>query len=612
MCGIAGVFTKHITIQHEKFLRDVLKDQHARGPDYQDFIRIQGTHHEMLLGHNRLSIIDLSSDSNQPMWDATKRYCITYNGEIYNYLELRNTLQQEGYQFKTNGDTEIILNAFAFWGIEALSHFHGPFAFALYDSVTGQLWLCRDRFGVRPLYYVKHHGSIYFASSTRVLAKTLQLKPNLNYVSKGLHYLVYEDDTEESPYQNMLSLPASTYCRIQMESDGNLFSETKLYYDLHSRVKNLSEELPLENTDYLLQQINDRLNQAIHIRLRTDVPLGITLSSGLDSSSIASLVKAQYPHVTGFSYGHPDNKKTEGPLVAKCADYLKMQIHYVEPTVDEMISALFKTIDVQDAPFSSMSIVAQYLLYGHIRANNIKVILGGQGGDETFMGYRKYLLFWMKNLIKHKNYLSAAKHFLQMSPLFFSEINSLKTYWKHRHRYFKKMTSDTVLQLPDVLLQLNADSHNTIQSRQIRDITQFSLPGLLRYEDRNAMGNSVESRLPFLDHRLVELGCALPEAFKLRNGLGKWPIRQIMHKKIPEKIRMAYFKRGFDISLTKLVKAGLGRAIRFALQKNPHVIQEFLKKEYSIDQAFSDHQLIHRQRAVAEAVSLLWLSKVYV
>ncbi len=610
MCGIAGVYTKNITAQHEKFLHDVLQDQHARGPDHQGLVRIQAPHNELLLGHNRLSIIDLSVESNQPMWDATQRYCITYNGEIYNYLELRQTLQERGFHFNTKGDTEIILNAFACFGIEALSHFQGPFAFALYDSITGQLWLCRDRFGVRPLYYVRHNQTVYFASSTRILAKTLQLKPNLDYVSKGLHYLVYEDDSDSSPYQDILSLPASTYCCIHLDSHGHLSHVTKSYYDLENRVKNLVDELPLNNTEHLLEQIHDRLNQAIHLRLRTDVPLGITLSSGLDSSTIASLVKTHYPEVTGFSYGHPANKKTEGPLVAKCADFLKMKIQYVAPDIDEMINALFKTIDAQDAPFASMSIVAQYLLYEHIRANNIKVILGGQGGDETFLGYRKYMLFWMHSLVKHKQYFSAAKHFIQLFPLFFSEMSALGTYWKHRHRYLNRTDSETVLQLPKAVLQRHAEPHVSLKTRQMKDITQFSLPGLLRYEDRNAMGNSVESRLPFLDHRLVELGCALPEAFKLRHGFGKWPIRQIMQDKIPKQIRLAYYKRGFDISLRTLVKAGLGRAIRLALQKNPPVIQAFLRKEYSIGQAFSDDQLIKRRRAIGEAVSLLWLSQV--
>jgi len=611
MCGIAGIFAKQMTAEHQRIIENILQDQFARGPNHQASITIPSSHSQLILGHNRLSIIDLSTDSNQPMWDATKRYCITFNGEIYNYLELRKILKENNFHFNTNGDTEIILNAFAHWGIDALSYFQGPFAFALFDTLENKLWLCRDRFGVRPLYYVIEQNNLYFSSTTRVLAKTLQLKPNLNYVSKGLNFLVYEDGSDISPYENLIALPAGCYNCVELDKNGVLSSHTTSYYDLAVNVKNLAEELPLHNMDYVLQLIQDRLNQAIHLRLRTDVPLGIALSSGLDSSAIASLVREQHQKVMGFSYGNPSDKKTEGPLVQKCAEFLGMDIHYISPSVEEMIAALFKTIEAQDAPFSSLSIVAQFLLYQHIQSKNVKVILGGQGGDESFMGYRKFMLFQLRHFIKNKNYFSAMKNMMQMLPMLTAETKSFGAYWKHRHRYFGRADVGTVLQLPYSQVQLSSPTHLSLQARQIQDITQFSLPTLLRYEDRNAMGNSVESRLPFLDHRLVELGCALPDAFKLRAGFGKWPIRQIMQNKIPDQIRLAYYKRGFDISLPQLLNAGLGHAIRSSLKCNQAVIKEFLRKELTIDQAFSNHQLINRRRAIAEAVSLLWLSKAY-
>ena len=172
--------------------------------------------------------------------------------------------------------------------------------------------------------------------------------------------------------------------------------------------------------------------------MRTDVPLAISLSGGLDSSSVASLVSKHHRNTIGFSFGHPDHKKSEGPLVADCAKFLNIQIEYIWPTPDEMIDALHQTIAIQDAPFSTLSIVAQYLLYQRVRASGIKVLLGGQGGDEAFMGYKKFLVFWIQQLLSEKRYLTSAKNMLQMMPMIFSEMTSLKAYWHHRHRYMGK------------------------------------------------------------------------------------------------------------------------------------------------------------------------------
>lgn len=614
MCGISGIYTTRVTEQHRDIINTIIKSQFSRGPDHQAMVILKGKHAEAVFGHNRLSIIDLSEQANQPMWDATGRYCITYNGEIYNYIELRNELKTLGRTFNTNSDTEVILNAFAAWGINALDRFHGPFAFALFDKITEELWLCRDRFGVRPLYYVQMNNVLYFASSTSVLAKKLNLKPNLTYVAKGLKYLVYEDNTNISPYLQMTSLPSSCYLHAKFDGDGKLLANIKVYYDLSKNVQRLTHELPINQLDSLLQLITETFEQAVHIRLRSDVPLAISLSSGLDSSSIAAFVSKKNRNTIGFSVGHPHNKKSEGPLIAKCAKYLDIQIEYVWPTQNEMIEGLYKTLEVQDAPFSSLSVVAQYILYRRVHACGIKVLLGGQGGDESFMGYRKFLLFWIQELLRQKRYLATAKNLWQMLPMFTAEMTSLGIYWRHRRRYMKGNKGlANALQLPESpVLHLNNLTNQALQVRQIQDITEFSLPTLLRYEDRNGMGNSVESRLPFLDHRLVELGVALPEAIKLRAGYGKWPIREIMRNKIPDQIRLARYKRGFDIPLAALLKAGFGQSIRTALQSNSLVIKEFLNNSMKVNQLFSDQQLTHRQSAIAEAITLLWLNKVVI
>ncbi len=612
MCGISGVYANHVTDPYRQLIQAIMEKQFNRGPDYQGTTLVEGRQSQAFLGHNRLSIIDLSEQAHQPMWDTTGRYCIVYNGEIYNYIELREELSKLGYAFRTQSDTEVILNSVSQWGMEALQRFHGPFAFALFDKEKEALWLCRDRFGIRPLYYVQTNNVLYFASTFSVLAKALNLKPNLAYLSQGLTYLVYEDRSDASPYQGIVSLSSGCYLLSQFNAAGQLTFQVYRFYDLEKNVTHLRQTLQTHHSDSLLQHITDTLEKSVTIRLRTDVPLGISLSGGLDSSSVASCVIQQHQNTIGFSFGHPQDKKTEGPLVAHCANFLNMHIEYIAPNGNEMIEALYKTLDVQESPFSSLSVVAQYLLYKRVRACGVKVLLGGQGGDEVFMGYKKFLLFQLQQFLKQKRYTATAKHLLQLLPMLLSELTSLSAYWQHRHRY-KKHTNHPMseLHLPDApVLDLNG-SQQPLWMRQMHDITQFSLPTLLRYEDRNAMGNSVESRLPYMDHRLVELGLAIPDTLKLRAGYGKWAIRKIMHNRIPNRIRLARYKRGFDIPLQTLLQAGLGKSIRERLQSNQALIKEFLKQPSDINQLFSDQQLLQRQRAMAEAITLLWLNRVY-
>ncbi len=594
MCGISGIFSNYITEQHHVLIDKILKSQLSRGPDHQAMLTMKGNDSQAILGHNRLSIIDLSKQANQPMWDSTHRYCISFNGEIYNYIELRKELIRLGYTFNTHSDTEVILNAFDYWGVSALNQFMGPFAFAMFDSQTDQLWLCRDRFGVRPLFYIIVQNVLYFASSTRELAKFFNLKPNLSYVAQGLKYLVYEDGSDQSPYEKIFSLQAGSYLQAKLDVENKLSINHKVYYELDKNVENQANSIPMNDINHLLEIIYQTLEQSVNIRLRTDVSFALSLSSGLDSSTIASLVNQSHKNTVGFSFGHPDHANSEGPLIEKCAKFLNMKMEYVWPTAGEMIEGLYKTIEMQDAPFSSLSVVAQYLLYQKVHSCGIKVLLGGQGGDESFMGYKKFYIFWLQQLVKQKKYFSAVKNIFQLFPMLMAELSSLGIYWRHRHRYLNQKEVVNTLHLPTPSL-LHVSHTQNILKRQMQDVTQFSLPTLLRYEDRNAMAHGVESRLPFLDHRLVELGLALPEAIKLRAGYGKWPIRQIMCDKIPNQIRLARYKRGFDIPLSSLLKAGLGHSIRTTLKNNKHGIHEFLKHPTKIESDFSDEQLLQRQ-----------------
>lgn len=611
MCGIAGAFTTRFTEKIRDLIRDIVLDQNARGPDHQQITQYQGKQCALSLGHNRLKIIDLSDQANQPMWDVQEQYCIVYNGEIYNYLELRAELIAKGYSFKTVSDTEVILNAFKAWGIDAINKFNGPFAFALFDKNKEQLWLVRDRFGVKPLFYYINNNNLYFASSIKIIAEYFQLTPNLEYVARGLNYLCYEDGSDQSPYQNLQALPAAHYLKISYDQDSNLNCDLVRYYYLAERVQETQDALIGLADQKLLDLLLEKLEPAITRRLRADVPVGISLSGGLDSSIIAAMVAKNQEKIIGFSFGHPDVQYSEGPLVQKLAQKIGLQLEYIWPSIKDLSVILLDVIKAQSAPFANLSIVAQYLVYQKVQQSGIKVLLGGQGGDEGFMGYRKFHIFRLQQLFQNKNYFAGLSYFLQLFPLLTAEISQLKTYWLQRQRYLNIKKSSNLCLPVFAQPPLSKFSQEESWQRQLRDITQYSLPTLLRYEDRNSMEHGVESRLPFMDYQMLEFGLALPEVFKLRKGFGKWPLRAIMHGQLPEEIRMARYKRGFDVPYKVFIQQGLGQQLRVLLETNYSKFKDYLISNKKISELFSDRNFLKNPSLIGEVISLLWLGKAY-
>ncbi|MCY3022082.1 MAG: asparagine synthase (glutamine-hydrolyzing) [Planctomycetota bacterium] len=610
MCGIAGAFSAAATESQQRLVEEIVASQIRRGPDHQAVESIAGRHSALVLGHNRLSIIDLSPEANQPMWDTERRCCLVFNGEIYNYLEIKAELKALGHRFVTQSDSEVILEAFKEWGRDAVPRFNGMFAFALYDAAAETLWLFRDRFGVKPLFYVEQGGALYFASTGTVLASRLGLLPNLEYVARGLRYWVYEDDGDLAPYAGMKALPASHGLEARILASGRLSITRFRYYDLQARVMALRDELSTRPAEDLVAAVAGGLRDAVNLRLRSDVPVGVSLSGGLDSSSVAAFLSEKHREVVGFTFGHPDAASSEGPVVRELSSRIGIRVHYIWPTHDELRSAFWDTCAAQDAPFPGGSIVAQYLVYKAARAQGVKVLLGGQGGDEGFMGYRKFQVFWLRQLLREGRWAEAALFLAGLARLLFAELPSAWSYWAHLPRYLGPRGMDTVLRLPDPApLAMDFASAASTGDRALLDFTRFSLPTLLRYEDRNSMGNSVESRLPFLDYHLAELALALPERLKVYSGYGKWAVRQAVKDRIPRRIWAARYKKGFDVNQTDWIERGLGHAIRAALRSCLDRVKPWLAPKLALDGAFSDGRFRSRPQTWAEAVTLLWLGQ---
>jgi asparagine synthase (glutamine-hydrolysing) len=588
----------------------VCASQRRRGPDNEAIEEIACPPGAAILGHNRLSVIDLSAASNNPLWDTDRRCCLIFNGEIYNYVELKAELTSLGRRFHTAGDGETILEAYKEWGFDALHRLNGMFAFALLDIAKRRLWLVRDRFGVKPLYYRLQGDAILFASTCTAIARSLGLAPNLEYVSRGARFWVYEDDSDIAPYDGMQALPPGHFLVASAEGEGRLTVARHRFYDLSERVPAAVEELATKPLRTVVPMLSDLIENAVEIRLRSDVPVGISLSGGLDSSTIAAFVAERHADVTGFCFGHPDDRDSEGPLVEQLRRKTGIKVEYIRPSTDEIIRGFWSALDAQDGPFPGGSIVAQYLVFRAVRERGVKVLLGGQGGDEIFMGYRKYLVFRLRRLLGERRYPEALGFAAELLPTFFAEMRSLSRYWSLRSRYSGGSPVRGALALPEPSpLALGHAPSRPGWVRQMEDVTRFSLPTLLRYEDRNSMGHGVESRLPFLDFRLVEMGLGLPESLKVRGGFGKWILRRAVNGRIPDSIRLARYKRGFDVNERRWIAHGLGSSIRRGLEERAASVRPWLREGREIASAFSDERLSAHPMALCEAITLAWLAE---
>ncbi len=610
MCGVSGLIAVQPVPDGLRLVDAMVDAQAHRGPDHRDVVAIEAAGGaSVILGHNRLSIIDLSPEANQPMWDAERRYCIVYNGEIYNYVEVRDELRALGREFRTASDTEVILEAFKAWGTDAFSRLNGMFALALVEPDAGRIWLVRDRFGVKPLFYHHTGGTLYFSSTPGELARQLGLRPNLEYVARGLHYWLYEDDGPISQYEGVNAVPAGTAIQAQATTSAIDLRCTR-WYHLADRVEQRRAGLAEAHDTEASGMVLDLLTDAVRLRLRADVPVGISLSGGLDSASIAALLAPMHGDVTGFSYGRPDVRNSEGPAVARAARHARVSAEYVWPDAAAGIQAFWDTLAAQDAPFPGLSIVAQYLVFEAAHDQRMKVLLGGQGADEILMGYRKFQVMLLADALRRRDPASAVRFAWSTGLMLAAEANRAGVYLRQRQRYLRSGGLETSLVLPPPApLDMAMQGDEPPWRRQVREVTRLSLPTLLRYEDRNSMGNSLETRLPFLDYRFVELALALPDRLKVRSGYGKWILREAMRGRVPASARKARAKRGFDAPEAAWLAAGLGASIRARLQEAGPNLSAWLPRGANVAELFADRRLASHPAAIGEATSLLWLAE---
>lgn len=553
MCGIAGILSNKP--RQGKEIESMVHAISHRGPDgSSSWSNPPGT---VTFGHCRLSIIDLTPRGSQAM-HYMGRYTIVYNGEIYNYLEIRENLQSHGYTFNSNSDTEVILAAYDHFKKKCLDHFDGMFAFALWDEKEKVLFCARDRFGEKPFYYshVHENGVFLFASEMKALlaagiSNAVNDEALLLYI--GLGYTEQPTKPSATFYKDISQLPPSHYLEYSM-NDAEL--KISKYWQLKPDAKKISE-------DDAIDQFSDLLLTSVKRRLRSDVPLGTSLSGGIDSSSIAALIKSQNSGsvLKSFSAVFPGFEKDETNLIKIVSGSLGLDSKFVTPTADEFVRDLDKLIYHHEGPVSSASVYAQYRVFQLAKEHSIKVLLDGQGADEILGGYTKYFHWYLQEIFREKglkafseqrkmlagngaslewgfnNYVSAFLPGVTRSVLERREIkrltsnNDIDKDFLHHHYSKGIVAKPRVSELNDILV------YNTIHS---------GLQELLKNADRNSMAHGREVRLPFLSHDLVEFVFSLPSEVKIKDGWTKWLLRKTMKNRLPKEIVWRKDKVGFE------------------------------------------------------------------
>jgi asparagine synthase (glutamine-hydrolysing) len=544
MCGIAGIVNLKGAEISQVNLRQMSDAAFHRGPDADGFYA-QGV---VGFAHRRLAIIDLSPGGAQPM-HGPNGTVITFNGEIYNYLEIREELCALGYVFNSESDTEVILAAYQAWDVDCVNHFNGMWAFAIHDPIKNRVFLSRDRFGVKPLYYYSDGTDFFFASEIKQL---LPFRPKGYNKEILLNYLVYglEEYSQDSFFAGIVKLLPAHNLLIDLTNGA---VSTSVYYEL----KYNANYAALKETE-AIELFQKEFERSIRYRLRSDVQVGTCLSGGLDSSAIAAVASKQFKpknkgqRFTAITAQSIDKIKDETPFAKQVADHSNLDWHITKPDRQDFLDHLNTVIRVQEEPFGSPSIVFQYFVFKKAKELGCIVMLDGQGGDEVLMGYERYYASFLASF-SLPNRLLAAREVAEHSKL--SWLQAILYTWYFRIPFLRirkglkgwrgLSASNRKLLRDDLIVKMAETNANAFQLQQF-EITKMQLPHLLKYEDRNSMHFSIESRLPFLDYRLVELGVSLSAQCKMKEGWTKYILRKAMKGLVPESVLWRTNKFGFE------------------------------------------------------------------
>jgi len=575
MCGIAGIIYKDYTQVKEGTLKTMTDKMSHRGPDAEGFF----VNKNIGFGHRRLSIIDTSQSANQPFC-LGDQYVLVFNGAIYNYIELKDELIKKGYHFKTDSDTEVLITAYDCWGEECVGKFNGMWAFAIFDRKKNKIFCSRDRFGIKPFYYFTNKNKFIFASEIKPILEIEKIEKISMQVL--LQYLIANksEQSNETFFDGILKLPPS-HNLVYNLTDNKI--DIYKYYDVQFRKE--INDLSLEESISIFEK---EFEKSINLRLRSDVKIGTALSGGLDSAYVASIINKvnegpqKKLNIVAITVGSIDKKIDESELSDITTRSLGIKHDIIVPEIDEFKDTFEEVIFKHEEPFGGISIYMQKFLMKEANKLGVKVLLDGQGADEILLGYNKYVIAYLKDIdiIKKLRLISKIKNQYNISVfkllqlyLFFSSSH-IRKLWIRKNSFFLKNKYVKYLNF-NVGLE---KSYGNIFNLQKDEILRDQLPELLKWEDKNSMSYSIESRLPFLDYNLVEVCLSINNQYKVKNGWSKYILRKNLEKYLPDKITYNKKKIGFDAP----VKYWWPRSQEIIdTINNSKIVQEISKKKFT-------------------------------
>lgn len=507
----------------------------------------------LAFGHRRLSIIDLSVAGHQPMQKISRGICVTYNGEIYNYIELRQELEKMGYSFLTQSDTEVLLCAYEAWGENCVAHFNGMWGFAIWDSQENKLFCSRDRLGAKPFYYYKNEDSFFFSSELKQLCANPAIPRKLNENIMAIQIMWgIADFSEETLIKDMFSLPGGSNLVIRLDESREHILDFSIYpyWEIDTETKAESPHL------------YEHLRDAIRIRTRSDAPIGVLLSGGLDSSVLVAEIGEFYEEQgkerselnTFTSCYHEFPEGDEKAFAENVNDYCGTTPNYLYPDEQDTYKWFEKMVWHYEGHFN-FSCMGSFMTLKQVADSGVKVLINGQGSDELLLGYEKYYAYFLKDLIKHGKFLKAIKGFLkayQNSGMTVVSLLKFIAYFPFpsvRKRYcfnkIKRYVTNKTKELfnnKTVYQYLFFDSLSKLQFNELR---RTSLRTILRLDDRGYMAFSLESRVPYIDYRYIEDAVEIREEEKIQNGWTKYPLRKFIDKRLPDEVVWRKNKMGW-------------------------------------------------------------------
>ena len=588
MCGVLGFIEKLEKIEAEKILGVMANQTKHRGPDNTGIWYYEED--GVALGHNRLSILDLSVTANQPMVSPSGRYVIVFNGEIYNHLAIRSELELLGNKsWVGHSDTETILFAIEQWGIDfAIRKFTGMFAIAIWDKQKKELSLLRDRMGEKPLYYGWVKGVFLFGSELKALKKHKAFTGEIDKQSLSLYLKLVSFPEPFSIYKDIFKVEPGTIISVKL--DGTI---KKSSYWKHPSFKSHTKKTFNGSYQTALDDLDKLLSRSVNDQMIADVPIGAFLSGGIDSSLIVALMqKVSGKQVNTYSISFDDKRYDESEYAESVAEYLGTNHHTRKITSEDLLNTVKKIPKIYDEPFSDSSQIPSYLV-SQFASNDVKVILTGDGADELFGGYNRYTLtdkYWLKiknkpillrKILKSMSTKLSERSWDRISSVFSKTLTNYNIEMLGNKMYkasnFLDCQNDIEFYEKLVFIEQETDlilneheEHQFFKSHyssflHIKNPTELIMAldqsitltsQILTKVDRATMSNSLESRIPFLDHKVVEFASSLPIEYKILNGNGKRIVKDILYKYIPEK----YFsrpKRGFGVPVDEWLRGDL-------------------------------------------------------